>query len=213
MIRVLIADDHRVLLGGIENLIEQEEGMEVVGKAHHGDEVLAKLMKAETDLILLDINMPGKSGMDICENILAMKPDTRILVMSMHQDPFHVNSMLKKGAHGYITKNSTHEEMLEAIRKVASGENYFSNEAARAIEAGVNEENSKSEEESFHLRLSRREKEVLQLIVEEHTTQEIADQLSISMKTVETHRRNLLSKLNARNTAGLVRIAIERRLV
>jgi len=183
-----------------------------VGTAHHGEEVLAHLATREVDLVVLDINMPGKDGMDICPTIRDQFPHVRILVLSMHQDPYHVISMQEKGAHGYLTKSSTHQEMLEAIRTVGSGQPYFSTEAQQALKQGLPEESPEMANE-FTLRLSRREKEVLRLIVEEHTTQEIAERLFISIKTVETHRRNLLSKLNARNTAGLVRIAVEKGLV
>lgn len=212
MIRILLADDHAVLVGGIEKIVQGELDMTVVAKAHHGEELLVLLTKHEADVVLLDINMPGKSGLDICSQIFEIAPHVRVLVMSMHQDSFHVITMLKKGVHGYITKKSTHHEMLEAIRTVAEGKTYFSAAAQRAVMQGVSPETAK-EEGVFHLKLSRREKEVLQLIVTEFTTQEIADKLFISVKTVETHRRNLLTKLNARNTAGLVRIAIEKGLI
>ncbi len=212
MKRIILADDHRVLVEGLTRLIEEQDDLERVGKAHHGEELLALLQKVEADVVLLDINMPGKSGMDICEALRAKYPQLGILVLSMHQDAYHVQSMLAKGANGYITKNSTHQEMLLAIRTVASGQTYLNAEAQAALETDLVEQEG-SQKEGFNLKLSNREKEVLRLIVEEYTTQEIADQLFISLKTVETHRRNLLSKLNARNTAGLVRIAVEQGLV
>ena len=212
MIRVILADDHRVLVEGLTRLVEEQDDLERVGKAHHGEELLALLQKVEADVVMLDINMPGKSGMDVCETLSAKYPKLGILVLSMHQDAYHVQNMLAKGANGYITKNSTHQEMLLAIRTVASGQTYLNAEAQAALETGLVEQEG-SQKEGFILKLSNREKEVLRLIVEEFTTQEIADQLFISLKTVETHRRNLLSKLNARNTAGLVRIAVEQGLV
>ena len=212
MIRIALADDHRVLLEGIESLINQEKDLAVVAKAHHGEELLAKLSTTQVDLVVLDIDMPGKNGIEICSTILSLYPQTRILVMSMHQDPFHVQTMVNKGVDGYLTKNATHQEMLQAIRSVASHTPYFSQEAHRALQQPI-EESPELGEPKFILKLSPREKEVLRLIVEEHTTTEIGDKLCISIKTVETHRRNLLSKLNARNTAGLVRIAVEQGLV
>ena len=212
MKRIILADDHRVLVEGIANLIEEQEDLKVVGKAHHGEELLALLQREAADVVILDINMPGKSGMDICQTLRSTYPKLQILVLSMHQDAYHVQNMLEKGANGYITKNSTHHEMLLAIRTVASGETYLNAEARQAQESSISSPNNQ-EESTFTLKLSNREKEVLRLIVEEYTTQEIASELFISIKTVETHRRNLLSKLNARNTAGLVRIAVEQGLV
>lgn len=211
MIKVLLADDHPVLVDGIKKLIEQEEDLEVVDMATHGEEVLVKVERWFPDLVLLDINMPGRNGMDVCEHILKISAKTRILVMSMHKDAYHVQSMIKKGAHGYITKGVAPKEMLDAIRAVASGNSYFNEEATRAVMEGLMPGNGQAD--SVELKLSRREKEILKLIVEERTSQEIAEELFISLKTVETHRRNLLSKLNARNTAGLVRIAMERKLI
>ncbi|MEM6632247.1 MAG: response regulator transcription factor [Bacteroidota bacterium] len=212
MKRIILADDHRVLVDGISKIIEEQDDLVVVGKAHHGEELLALLKRIEADLVVLDINMPGKSGMDICQTLRQTYPSLQILILSMHQDAFHVQTMLQKGANGYITKNSTHSEMLLAIRTVASGNPYLNAEAKYAQTREI-EPDSGSDQPTYLLKLSNREKEVLRLIVEEYTTQEIADQLFISIKTVETHRRNLLSKLNARNTAGLVRIAVENGLV
>ncbi len=212
MIRILLADDHHVFLSGIEQLIHQEDDMRVVGKVNHGEAVLVFLGKNEVDVIILDINMPGKSGMDICEQIFQLAKDVKVLVMSMHQDSYHVKNMLKKGVQGYITKGATHHEMIQAIRTLAEGKTYFSAAATNAVMMDASPQKAK-EEGIFHLKLSRREKEVLQLIVAEYTTQEIAEKLFISTKTVETHRRNLLTKLNARNTAGLVRIALEKKLI
>jgi len=212
MIRILLADDHQVLLDGILHLVDQESDMEVIALAHHGDEVLAKMQKISIDVLVLDINMPGKDGMQVCEEIHTRYPHTPILVLSMHKDSHHISSMLEQGAKGYVSKQAAYEELIQAIRAVYAGETYLSYEIEQALAHG-HDEMIASEEETFTIQLSRREKEVLQLIVEEHTTQEIADKLFISIKTVETHRKNLLVKLNARNTAGLVRIAMEKGLV
>ncbi len=212
MIRILLADDHQILLDGIRQLIAKEEDMSVLEQARHGEEVLAKLQKQKIDVVLLDINMPGKDGMEICQDIKDRFPTTKVLVLSMHTDAEHITSMLKRGANGYVSKNAAFEEIVDAIRAVFHGETYFSNEISQSVMrnmAGI----TSAEEETITIRLSRREREVLNLIVEEFTTQEIAEKLFISIKTVETHRKNLLTKLNARNTAGLVRIAMEKGLI
>jgi len=212
MIRILLADDHQVLLDGIHQLITKEKDMEVLAQARHGEEVLAKLQREKIDVVLLDINMPGKDGIEVCQDIRNRYPATKVLVLSMHTDSEHITEMLKRGANGYVSKNAAFEEIVDAIRAVYHGETYFSHEISQTVMRSMTS-SIPPDEETITIRLSRREREVLNLIVEEFTTQEIADKLFISIKTVETHRKNLLTKLNARNTAGLVRIAIEKGLI
>lgn len=210
MINVLIADDHTMFVDGIESILGGEPDFFVVGKSHDGPSVLSFLEHHKVDIILLDINLPGLSGIEVCKHINAHHKDVKVLAISMFNEESIVTELLNNGGKGYVLKNTGRAELLTAIRTVADGESYFSKEVTETImKSLMNQRKSSNNSEAFFPKLSRREKEVLKLIAEEYTTQEIADSLYISLKTVESHRSSLLSKLNARNSVGLVRTAIE----
>lgn len=214
MIRVLIADDHTMFVDGIESILKNEKEISVVAKCFDGLSVFDCLAEHEIDVLLLDINLPGMSGIDVCKKLSTTHPHVRVLALSMHNDESFVSEILKNGAMGYILKNTGKTELVEAIRKISQGHSYFSKEVTETIMKSLVSERKKSRKTSLRAPIvSRREREVLALIVQEHTTQEIAEQLHISLKTVESHRRSLLTKLNVRNTAGLVRVAVENDLV
>jgi DNA-binding NarL/FixJ family response regulator len=162
----------------------------------------------------LDVNLPGMDGIAVCKEITLHHTGVKVLAISMFNEESFVSEILNNGAKGYILKNTGREELLKAIRTVAQGESYFSKEVTETIMKGLmNQRKASAKTASFFPKLSRREKEVLKLIAQEFTTQEIADNLYISLKTVESHRSSLLSKLNARNSVGLVRIALENNLL
>ena len=214
MIRVLIADDHTMFADGIESILASEPGIEVVSTCYDGMSVLDIVNKAELDVILLDINLPDISGLEVCKRLSASHPGTRVLVLSMHNTESFVTEILRNGAMGYIVKNTGRAELVRAIRKVHEGQSYFSDEVTQTImKSLVSQRQKSSKPQPANPIVSRREKEVLQLIVREYTTPEIAKELNISLKTVESHRRSLLTKLNVRNTAGLVRVAVENELI
>ena len=168
----------------------------------------------EIDVLLLDINLPEMSGIDVCKQLTDTHPGIRILALSMHNDESIVSEILKNGAMGYILKNTGKAELVTAINKISQGQTYFSKEVTETIMRSlVNERKASRKNSLVPPIVSRREKEVLSLIVKEYTTQEIAEHLHISLKTVESHRRSLLTKLNVRNTAGLVRVAVANDLV
>ena len=171
-------------------------------------EGIEKLKVQKPDVVLLDINMPGKNGIDTCKEMLKIAPDTKIVAISMHKESSLIKLMLKNGAKGYVLKNAGQNEIIDAIKDVYSGKTYLDETVNEIIINSVSK-NSNQKTQSPFPSLSRREKEILSLILEEFTTQEIAEKLFISFGTVETHRRNMLIKTGARNTAGLVRIAIE----
>lgn len=215
MTKVLIADDHAMFADGIASILKAESDIEVVGQCLDGPSVIEFLKKGEADILLLDVNLPGMSGIDVCKKVVTDYNATKVLAISMFNEESFVTEILNNGAMGYILKNTGREELLKAIKTILSGTSYFSKDVTETIMKGLMNHRKGSSQESRKVipKVSRREKEVLDLIIKEHTTQEIANQLFISLKTVESHRSNLLAKCNARNTAGLVRIAMENNLL
>jgi DNA-binding NarL/FixJ family response regulator len=165
-----------------------------------------------TDVILLDINLPDIDGVDLCKKIGALYPDINIIALTMYNEGSFISGMLKNGAKGYVLKNSDKGLLKEAIKTVHAGGSFFGEEVTKTLMQSMMPETQTSKSGNIP-KLTRREKEVLKLIVQEHTTPEMAEKLFISLNTVETHRKNLLQKLNVRNTAGLVRFAVENKLV
>lgn len=214
MIRILIADDHAMFVDGIESILKKEKDIDVIGRCYTGASVLEFVQKDQPDIILLDINFPDMTGIEVSQKILTEFKEVKILAISMFNEESFVTEILNNGAQGYILKNTGREELLKAIRTICDGNTYFSEEVTNTIMNGLLKKRKESSKKTnFFPKISRREKEVLALIMQEHTTQEIADKLFISLKTVESHRSNLLNKLNARNTAGLVRITLENNLL
>jgi DNA-binding NarL/FixJ family response regulator len=215
MIKILIADDHTMFVDGIESILQAEEDIKVVGRCYEGHQVTDFVSKNIVDIILLDVNLPDMSGIEVCKQIVEKFPNIKVLAISMFNEESYVSEILNNGAKGYILKNTGREELLKAIKVVNGGSTYFSKEVTETIMKGLMNRRKASNSKLTNEipKISRREKEVLKLIAEEFTTQEIADKLFISLKTVESHRSNLLAKLNARNSAGLVRISIENGLL
>ena len=207
MIHVFIIDDHQMVIDGLELLLQHNKSIKVVGTATSGEEGIKTLPKVNPDVLLLDINMPGINGIDTCKALLKEFPNLKVVAISMHKESSLIKMMLSNGAKGYVLKNAGQEEVIKAIETVYNGKMYL-DQTVNDIVVNSVVSNSKKKQSPFPS-ISRREKEVLQLILDEHTTQEIADKLFISFGTVETHRRNMLIKLGAKNTAGLVRIALE----
>jgi DNA-binding NarL/FixJ family response regulator len=213
MIRVMIADDHNMFVEGIESILDGIDHIQVVSKCFTGPEVFEKLATTPADVILLDINLPGMNGLEVCQKLSKEYPDVKVLALSMHNEESFVTEILKYGALGYILKNTGKKELISAIETINNGQSYFSDAVTETImKSLVNQRSGSKKSATINPKISRREKDVLDLIVKEYTTQEIADTLFISLKTVESHRRSLLTKLNVRNTAGLVRVAIEHQL-
>jgi len=214
MTKILIADDHAMFADGIASILKAEPSIKVVGRCLEGPCVIDFLKNNPVDILLLDVNLPGMSGIDVCKEVTTKFKNTKVLAISMFNEESFVTEILNNGAMGYILKNTGREELLKAIDTVLSGQSYFSADVTQTIMKGLMKQRTASKQSEKVLpKISRREKEVLALIIEEHTTQEIANKLFISLKTVESHRSNLLAKLNARNTAGLVRIALENKLL
>jgi DNA-binding NarL/FixJ family response regulator len=214
MINILVADDHAMFVDGIESILRGEKDIHVMGRCFDGPSVITFLENNEVDIILLDVNLPGMNGIEVSKIVNEKYSKTKILAISMFNEESYVTEILNNGAKGYILKNTGREELLKAINVVNEGQSYFSKDVTQTIMKGLMNKRKASNKMDYNLpKISRREREVLQLIVKEFTTQEIANQLFISLKTVESHRSSLLAKLNARNSAGLVRIAMENNLI
>lgn len=208
MINILLADDHKLVIDGIRLMLENEVDLQCIAEANNGQEVLIILEKEAVDVILLDINMPILNGLEAMKKIRQQFPAVKVLALSMLQEVALIKKMIKNGADGYLLKNAGKEEVIHAIREVQQGRKYYSSEVSAIIMDSLSERKKQIAKSPFP-KLSRREKQVMQLIIDEYTTQEIADKLFISIGTVETHRRNMLIKLGARNSIGLVRICLE----
>jgi DNA-binding NarL/FixJ family response regulator len=204
VIRVLLADDHGLVREGLRGILAKGADIEVAAEAANGDEVLALVRKHEFDLALLDLSMPGLSGLALIKRLKVERPKLRILVLSMHGEAQYAARALKAGASGYLTKDSAAAQLLGAIRKIAAGGVQIS-EAAAAQLIGA----SPTGDAPLHEALSDREYEVLRQIVAGRTVTDIAEALSVSVKTISTHKARILQKLNLAGTADLVRYAIE----
>lgn len=209
MINVFIVDDHQVVLDGIQSMLDAADGMSLVGLARNGQETLEFLKVNTVDVALIDINLPGMDGIELCKLIVKNHPKIKVLALTTFNEVSFITNIIKGGASGYLLKNTSKEELITAINTVSQGEQYLSKEVQeKLISASFGKKDT-----SFIPKLTRREKEVLKLITEEFTTKEIAEKLFISDATVETHRLHLLNKLGARNTAGLVKTAIQKGLI
>lgn len=214
-IKILIVDDHPMIRHGIRSLLLDEALLEVTDEASDGKEALRKVSEGDFDLVIMDIKMPEMGGIDATQAIIAEKPGIRVLAMSMYDEQRYIVKMLQAGALGYILKNTGKQELLNAIHTVMDGESYFSQEVSSIMMSQFmsRRANGYSDAPKTDVALTKRETEIIKLISEELTNSEIADQLGISPRTVDTHRRNLLQKLDVKNTAGLVKYAIQNNLL
>jgi len=214
-IKVLLADDHKIIRIGLRGILEREDDMEVVGEAESGADVLDMLGKTVTDVVLMDIDMGRTTGTETTQKVRAMFPDVKVLALTMHEEAEYIIYMLEAGASGYLLKNVGRDELLAAIRTVVQGNSYFSHTVSATLLRAITDLKSKPAvaKQTAGTPLSDREIEVLKLIAQEHSNGEIAEKLFISIRTVDTHRRNILEKLQVKNTAGLVKYAIEKALI
>ncbi len=208
---VLIADDHQLFIDGVKMLLNATDQFEVVAEASNGKRVLAELERITVELAILDINMPELDGVETAKMIKKQYPTIRILILTMYSHPSFVKRLIRAGVDGYILKENSQKELMTALQTVAVGKKYFASEVTEAV---MNSFNPEAElKGADQVKLTRREREVLQLVLKEKTTQEIADQLFVSQNTVITHRKNIMRKLDVRNVAGMVRVATELGLV
>lgn len=202
--RVFIVDDHYMVIEGIRSLLQKEKTIEFVGHAMNAASCLSFLQMEQPDVLLMDINLPDKSGIDLCREVKENYPSIFILGLSTFNQLSFIQKMIANGASGYVLKNATKEELMVGIRTVMKGKMYLSDEAAQSLQ----------KKNTSHIPvLTRREKEVLGLIAEGMTNNEIAHKLFVSSTTVDTHRKNLLAKFDAKNTALLIRSAAQLQLI
>ncbi|HKC67824.1 MAG TPA: response regulator transcription factor [Bacteroidia bacterium] len=207
MIKIILADDHSIIRDGLKALLEKNTLFSIVGEANNGLELVNLLQTTACDVICTDISMPVMDGIEAATQIAKKYPKIKIVCLSMHEQVNFIKKMMEAGVAGYIFKDSSQEELQLAIETVYGGKKYFNK---KLFDILLNEEKGSSKEEVV---LSTREKEILKLIAEEFTNAEIAEKLFISVRTVDTHRQNLLQKLDVKNTAGLVRYAIKSALL
>lgn len=213
MIRIVVADDHQLVRQGIVSLLDREKDIEVVGEAADGHETLNHVQQKNPDLVLIDIAMPLLNGMETVRRMHTLDVDTRAIILSMHADEGIVRQALKNGACGYLLKSSVVEELIIAIRSAVSGRVYLSPSIAQIVASKYGKENAVEEPSSSGDRLTTREREILQLIVEGHTNFAIGQLLNISTKTVEKHRASLMKKLEVDSIPDLMIVALKNRLV
>ena len=199
-IKVFVTDDHYMVVEGLRSLLQNEKNIEWLGHASNADSCLAFLHEQLPDVILMDINMPGKNGIELCKAVKEKYPSVLVIGLSTFNQQSFIQKMMENGASGYVLKNATQEELMEAIQAVAIGKTYLSEEAATSLRKYA---------ESEIPVITRREKEVLGLIADGMTNNEIAQKLFISTTTVDSHRKNLLTKFEAKNTALLIRTAAQ----
>jgi DNA-binding NarL/FixJ family response regulator len=211
--KILLVDDHKLIRDAIKMYMVDDDEFDVVDEAENGQEALILLKSVAVDVVMLDISMPVMGGIDCALNISKVYPEIKILALSMMQDNQFIKQMTAAGALGYILKNSGEEEIKTALRSVYNGEPYYSPAVAETVMQNLMKGGIKrSSKLVVDLPLTSREEEVLHLIIKEYTNQEIADELFISSRTVDAHKRNLLEKTGAKNIAGLVLYAVEKNL-
>lgn len=205
MIRIVIAEDHAIVREGLKRIVSSVDGMEVAGEAADGNEVMQRVRDLSFDVLMLDLSMPGRSGMELIKLVHAEKPKLRILVLSMHQELQYAVRAIKSGASGYLTKESAPSQLEQAIRKLAGGGAFISAEVAEQLALGA----MPGGEGLPHEGLSSREFEVFRLLVAGTSVTGIADQLKLSVKTISTHKANLMQKMALHNQSELLRYALK----
>ena len=207
-IRLLLADDHRLMRQGLKALILEESGMEVVGEAENGKDVVALAAKLRPHIVIMDVAMPDLNGIEATRQIVSANPQTKVIALSGHDTTQFVREMLSAGASAYLLKKRAYEELMQAIREVMKGRKFLSPDVAQGVVDAYVQLSSSSNEKPAFVVLTDREREVLQRLAEGHATKETADALSVSVKTVETHRRNIMEKLNLHSVAELTKYAV-----
>jgi two-component system response regulator NreC len=208
-IRVVIVDDHAILRSGLRRVLDAESDIEVVGEAESAERAVFEALATKPDVVLMDVVMPGKSGIEGMPAVLQAAPQAKVLILSMQDDPRYVREAFEVGAHGYVLKEAADTEVVGAVRAVAAGEQYVHPTLGARLVAAEAEERRRAEEDP----LSEREREVLRLLALGHTNQEIAKLLYISVRTAETHRAHIMQKLRLSSRAELVRYALDKGLI
>jgi DNA-binding NarL/FixJ family response regulator len=210
MTRILIADDHAIVREGLKQIVQQTSDIKVIDEACNAAETIEKVSRLELDLLLLDISMPDRSGLDVLLEIKRDYPRLPVLILSFHPEDQYAHRMLKAGASGYVTKESASDELVQAIRKVALGGRYMSANLAERLVFDMVEQNGSA---APHESLSNREFQVFRLIAAGKTVKEIGDELSLSVKTISTNRTRIVEKMSFRNNSEFTQYAIKHKLL
>jgi DNA-binding NarL/FixJ family response regulator len=205
MIRVFIIDDHQMIIEGIHSLLQGEQNIEWMGSTKSPDDLMLFLTKSQPDVLLMDINLPQRSGLELCREVKEKYPAINVIGLSTSNQPSVIRKMQENGASGYLLKDASQSEILEALQQVNKGKEYVSFSVAEALK-------KKGSDTSLPA-LTRREKEILELIAEGHTNRKIAAKLFLNRTTINTHRKNMLTKFNVKNTAALIKIAVTNHLI
>jgi DNA-binding NarL/FixJ family response regulator len=209
MIRIVIADDHTIVREGLKQVLAAASDVSIVGEAQNGHEVMQRVRELDFDILLLDMSMPGKSGIELIKQVRAEKPKLRVLILSMHQEQQYAVRAIKAGASGYLTKESASALLVSAIRKVAGGGAYITDAVAEQLALGA----MPQFEGPLHSALSDREFQIFRMLVSGKAVSEIGEELTLSVKTVSTHKARILEKMGMSNTTELVRYAIRHQLI
>jgi two-component system, NarL family, response regulator NreC len=210
-IKVLVSDDHQLFRQGIVNMLLESHDIKVIGQAENGADCLIKAEELKPDIILMDIGMPIMNGMEATMALHRKDPAIKVIVLSMHADKHYIKGMLEAGAWGYLFKDCTYDQLIESIKTVHAGRRYLSNRITEALIEDYLGRDGKNED--IYGILSEREFSIFKLIAEGKSSAEIADELFISTKTVNTHKQNLLDKLNLKSNADIIKMAIKRGIV
>jgi DNA-binding NarL/FixJ family response regulator len=205
MIRVFIIDDHQMIIEGIHSLLQDESDIEWLGSAKSPDELLSFLRKRQPDILLMDINLPQKSGLDLCKEVKEKYPAIYIIGLSTSDQPSVIRKMRENGASGYLLKDASKKEIIEALKQVNKGKEYVNFSVATALKRNA--------PNNLLPALTKREKQILELIAEGQTNHEIADALFLNVTTIDSHRKNMLTKFNVKNTAALIKMAVSNHLI
>jgi DNA-binding NarL/FixJ family response regulator len=208
MIRVALADDHAIVREGVQRVLAEASDIEVVTQASDGAEILDRLREVPVDVLVLDLSMPGRGGLDVLRQLRASHPRLRVLVLTMHHEDQYAVRALRSGAHGYLTKDSAGTELVDAVRRVAAGQRYMTPHVAELLL----DEHNNNDAKAPHTSLSDREYQVFELLVGGTSVTEIAQRLCLSVKTVSTHKTHVQQKLGAVSVADLVRYALQHRI-
>ena len=209
MIRLVIADDHVMFRQGIAWLLSEEDDLTIVGEAASYADTIAAVRSGQPDLVVLDLSMPGRDGIETIAHLRDIAPEVKILVLTMHQEEGYAARALRAGCHGYITKDNASEQLVDAIRRLIAGKGYLCPNIAERLAVGLSHGDAQA---APHTRLSNREYRIFELLVAGHSGIEIAEELSLSTKTVSTHKARLLRKMNLNNQSELVRYAVAHQL-
>ena len=213
-LRILIADDHDLMRRGVKSLLQSRAGWEVCGEAHTGREAVAKAEELKPDVVILDISMPDLNGVDAAKRIRKASPDTEVLILSVHYSDQLIRDILEAGVRGYIVKSDSDRDLVIAVETLANHKPFFTPRATEVMLTNFNEGKTKADlPETMRDRLTSREREIVQLLAEGKSSKEVASSLNISVKTAETHRANIMRKLQLHTVSELVRYAVRNQII